>query len=86
MSYPVLTATSDKRVSWVRMGRVILGMVEWGGGGGGGGGVVLGRTVIAVLLPSPVLVVYLLSSSWGLQILLLSPVESYCMTSAGQSM
>ena len=35
MSYPVLTATSDKRGSWVR-GGVVLGMVERGGGGGGG--------------------------------------------------
>ena len=37
MSYPVLTATSDKRVSWVRRGGVVLGMVERRRGGGGGG-------------------------------------------------
>ena len=41
MSYPVLTATSDKRGSWVRRGGVVLGI--GGGGGGGGGGGVLGR-------------------------------------------
>ena len=55
MSYPVLTATSDKRVSWVRMGGVVLGilMVEWGGGGGGGGRGVLGRRGKDIYLDQP---------------------------------